>query len=95
MILQCAWRVDGRSTAADELRDERASRIRPDARLSAVLATGGGGFVRFGIATVVLSLALRQSLLSGILLFVGMLVTRWVAVYLLNTGRLPWNWAHN
>lgn len=69
------------------------SRMRPDGRLYAVLVTVGGALMRFGLAVVVLSLALQQSALSGILAFVGLLVARWIAVYLLNTGRLAWGWS--
>ena len=69
------------------------ARMNPDARVSAVLATVGGGLMRFAIAAVVLGLALRQNALSGILAFVGMLVARWGAVYLLNTERRAWGWS--
>ena len=69
------------------------SRLRPDARLTAVLATFGGALMRYGLSAVVLSLALQQNAVYGILAFVGLLVARWVAVFLLNTGRLTWGWS--
>jgi len=69
------------------------SRIRPEARLSAVIATVGAGLLRFVFAAVVLSLALQQNVSSGILAFGGMLMARWSVVYLINTERLAWVWS--
>ena len=66
------------------------SRLRPEARLYALLATVGGALMRYGIAALTLSVALQQDALSGVLAFVGMLVSRWFAVYLLNSDRLTW-----
>jgi hypothetical protein len=70
-------------------------RIRPNARVRAVLTTVGGALLRYGVVAVVLSLALQRSALSGISAFVGLFVVRWIAVYLMNTGRLMWNWVRH
>jgi len=69
------------------------SRIRPEARRSALMVTVGSALLRFVFAAVVLSIALQQSAFAGILVFVGMLTARWSAVYLLTTGRLAWTWS--
>lgn len=66
------------------------SQFRPEARWRALTVAVGGGLLRFGIAVVLLRSALQQSSLAGILAFAGLLMARWIVVYLLHSGRLAW-----
>ncbi|HOU14948.1 MAG TPA: hypothetical protein PKZ84_17710 [Anaerolineae bacterium] len=57
------------------------ARLRPGGDVWAVSALAGGFAVRLGLAALVLSIALRQDALAGLLAFAGMWLARWVVLF--------------
>ncbi|MCR4405803.1 MAG: hypothetical protein NUW24_02615 [Anaerolineae bacterium] len=52
--------------------------LRPESAGRALVGTWGGALVRLAAASGVLAVALRQGIVPGLLVFVGLWLTRWV-----------------
>ena len=60
------------------------ARLRPDAPLSGVALAVGGAALRWGLAAVMLIVASRQDLVSGLMTFAGLWLARWGVVWWLS-----------
>ena len=57
------------------------SRLRPETSLTSIPLITMGSLLRLGLATALLALASQHSLISGLLAFIGLWLTRWIVVF--------------
>jgi hypothetical protein len=66
------------------------AKVRPDASYPMYRVVIRGWLVRLGLATLVLALAVREDISSGLVTFAGLWLARWVLVGLTQRERIPW-----